>query len=248
MKEIKGIPKVSRIQFYTSAAGILKNPLPFHHRNFERLGDTFQLNVGLGRKIIFSRDAGFADYVLQKNQKNYHKSPIQTQDMAKYLGKGLLTSEGELWRKQRRLVQPAFHKKQLANLLDSIKAAVVTELNKIKTDKPRDIFPVFNDLAFQTVVKSLFSSAVGQKEINRLQYITEAAQKMLVRELRQPYFSWYFKWGGPIKKHLALTQEAREILKRLIDERKASQKGRVTCSICCSTRAMKTGQQWMKSS
>ncbi|WP_424493095.1 cytochrome P450 [Salinimicrobium sp. GXAS 041] len=224
MKEIKGIPKVSRIQFYTSAAGILKNPLPFHHRNFEKLGDTFQLNVGLGRKIIFSRDAAFADYVLQKNQKNYHKSPIQTQDMAKYLGKGLLTSEGELWRKQRRLVQPAFHKKQLANLLDSIKAAVVTELNKIKTDKPHDIFPVFNDLAFQTVVKSLFSSAVGQDEINRLQYITEAAQKMLVRELRQPYFSWYFKWGGPIKKHLALTQEAREILKGLIEERKKSHK------------------------
>ncbi|NJY64079.1 cytochrome P450 [Salinimicrobium sp. CDJ15-81-2] len=222
MKDTKGISKVSRRHFYKSALGILRNPLPFHHHNFEKYGDTFLLNVGMGREIIFSRDAAFAEYVLQKNQKNYKKSEIQTKDMAKYLGHGLLTAEGELWKKQRKLIQPAFHKKQLAGLLDKVKAAIVVELDKIRTDAPMDIFPVFNDLAFQTVVKSLFSAAVGQQEINRLQYITEAAQKMLVKELRQPYLGWYFKGFGKIKKHLDLTDEARQILKRLIEERKKS--------------------------
>lgn len=216
------IPTVSMFRFYTSAGGILKNPLPFHHRNFEELGDTFRLHLGFGRKIVFSRDAGFAEYVLQKNHKNYHKSVIQTRDMAKYLGKGLLTAEGELWRRQRRLIQPAFHKKNLMPLLDSVKAAILVELNKITVDESMDIFPVFNDLAFQTVVKSLFSSAVGEKEINRLQYITEAAQKMLVKELRQPYLSWWFRAGGSIRKHLNLTREARVILKGIIEERKRS--------------------------
>ncbi|WP_324719988.1 cytochrome P450 [Salinimicrobium sp. HB62] len=224
MKKTHGIPKVSRKHFYKSALGILKNPLPFHHQNFDKHGDTFLLNVGMGREIIFSRDSAFAEYVLQKNQRNYKKSEIQTKDMAKYLGHGLLTAEGELWKKQRKLIQPAFHKKQLAGLLDKVQAAISEELNKLKTNAPMDIFPVFNDLAFQTVVKSLFSSAVGQREINRLQYITEAAQKMLVRELRQPYLSWYFTWTGKIKHHLALTTEAREILTRIIEERKQSKK------------------------
>ena len=224
MKNTQGIPTVSRFRFYTSARRILENPLPFHHKRFEELGDTFRLNLGFGRKIIFSRDSGFAEYVLQKNQRNYKKSEIQTKDMAKYLGHGLLTAEGELWKKQRKLIQPAFHKKQLAGLLDKVQAAIVVELKKIRTDAPMDIFPVFNDLAFQTVVKSLFSSAVGQQEINRLQYITEAAQKMLVRELRQPYLGWYFKWSGKIDKHLALTAEARQILTRIIEERKQSGK------------------------
>ncbi|CAM4246481.1 cytochrome P450 [Gillisia limnaea] len=218
----KNFPSVSMFRFFANSGSILKNPLPFHHENFEKLGDTFQLNIGPGKSVVFSRDAGFAQYALQKNQKNYKKSTIQTVDLAKYVGKGLLTSEGEHWRKQRKLIQPAFHKKQLMQLLETIQAAILTELGKIETKGPMDIFPIFNDLAFQTVVKSLFSSAVGESEISRLQYITEAAQKMLVKELRQPYLGWWFQLGGSIKHHVGLTQEAREILKTLVAKRKNS--------------------------
>lgn len=216
------IPSVSIFRFYANAHRILRNPLPFHHENFEKLGDIFRLSIGLKTSVIFIRDAGFAQYVLQKNQKNYKKSTIQTKDIAKYLGRGLLTSEGEHWRKQRKLIQPAFHKKQLVQLLDTIKAAILSELKKIRPDAPMDIFPVFNDLAFQTVVKSLFSSAVGEKEITRLQFITEAAQKMVVRELRQPYLGWWFRSSGQIKHHIDLTHEARNILRALVKARKRS--------------------------
>jgi cytochrome P450 len=220
--KFKTVPTVPAWEFYKNSLRILENPLIFHRRKFEKLGDTFRLKIGPTSSVIFSRNAAFAQYALQKNHKNFSKTTIQTQDMAKYLGKGLLTSEGEHWKKQRKLIQPAFHKKQLLLLLNSIKAAISTELNKIETGRPVDIFPVFNDLAFQTVVKSLFSSAVGQKEINRLQYITEAAQKMLVRELRQPYLGWWFSFSGKIKEHTDLTDEARDILRKLIEERRTS--------------------------
>ena len=86
-----------------------------------------------------------------------------------------------------------------------------------------DMYPIFNDLAFQTVVKSLFSSAASTEDMNRLQYITEAAQKMLVRELRQPYLGWWFKAGGIIEKHLVLTREARQILKKIVKIRRDSE-------------------------
>ena len=217
----KQIPKVQFIRFLRHARRILKNPLPFHHRNFQKHGDTFELDLGFGNSAIFSRDARFAQYVLQKNQKNYTKSAIQTEDLAKYVGKGLLTTEGEHWRKQRRLIQPAFHKKQLLLILDAIQAAIDHEIARVKIGEPFDVFPVFNDLAFQTVVKALFTTEIPKSTIARLQDITERAQMMLVKELRQPYKSWWFKWGGAIKKHIDLVNEAREILRTLVEERRA---------------------------
>ncbi|WP_417861187.1 cytochrome P450 [Winogradskyella sediminis] len=223
MNTKENIPTVPLSRFIKHSLDILKNPLPFHHQNFEAQGDVFRLKIGFKNSVIFIRDAAFAEYVLQKNQKKYTKSKIQTKDLVKYVGKGLLTSEGAHWKKQRKLIQPAFHKKQLANLLDSIKNAIVAEYNKIIPNEVIDIFPILNDLAFQTVVKSLFSSAVNQKDINRLQYITEQAQQMLVKELRQPYLGWWFNLGGDIQKHIDLTNEARQILKRIVNERRASQ-------------------------
>lgn len=219
---IQDIPSVPLTSFLKHSLEILKNPLNFHHANFTAKGDTFKLKVGFSNEIIFSRDATFAEYVLQKNQRNYTKSKIQTEDLVKYVGKGLLTSEGDLWKKQRQLIQPAFHKKQLANLLDKILEAILLEYQHLEVDKTTDMFPVFNDLAFQTVVKSLFSSAADAEDISRLQFITEAAQKMLVKELRQPYLGWWFKASGTIDKHLELTREARQILKNIVKVRRDS--------------------------
>jgi cytochrome P450 len=216
------IPQVSFLKFLNHANAILKNPLPFHSENFKNLGDIFRLNIGLGKSVLFCRDAGLLQHALQKNQKNYTKSYIQTKDLAKYIGKGLLTSEGEHWQRQRKLIQPAFHKSQLVLLLNTMQQTILTELNNIKTGEPADIFPVFNDLAFQTVVKSIFNIAISTADVASLQHTTEATQKMLVQELRQPFLVWWFILSGKTKKHLDLTQKSRTILKGLVEERKHS--------------------------
>ena len=220
----KNIPEVSLLKFIKHSLEILKNPLPFHNKNFIEKGDIFKLNVGFNTKIYFCRDAAFAKYVLQKNQKNYVKSKIQTVDLVKYVGEGLLTSEGEKWKKQRKMMQPAFHKKQLENLLSGMQDTIISEFKKIETHKKIDLFPILNDLAFQTVVKSLFTKAAKPEDMERLQYITEANQRMLVKELRQPYLAWWFKIGGALNSHLKLSEEARTILKQIVDDRKSSGK------------------------
>ena len=216
------IPEVSFLDFLKRAFEIVKNPLPFHHDNFEKKGDTFILNLGFRKRILFSRNADFLKYALQKNQRNFTKSEVQTKEVAKYLGKGLLTSEGSLWKKQRKLIQPTFHKKYLTQLLGIMQQTIREELSRIPTGKEVDIEPYFGRLAFQVVAKSLFSGAVREETITRLQEIVEASQKMLVRELRQPYLSWWFKYGGPLAKHFAMVKEARGLIKNIIGERKES--------------------------
>jgi len=224
MSSQKQIPSVPLIRFIKHSLEILNNPLPFHHRNFTEHGDVFRLNIGFNSGVFFCRDAAFAQYVLQKNQKNYVKSKIQTEDLVKYVGEGLLTSEGEKWKKQRKMMQPAFYKKQLENLLNGMQDTIVAEFSNIEPNKTIDLFPILNDLAFQTVVKSLFTKAAREKDMERLQFITEANQRMLVKELRQPYLGWWFKINGTIKKHLDLSKEARTILKGIVDDRKNSGK------------------------
>ena len=108
MNPKQNIPTVPLSKFIKHSLEILKNPLPFHHQNFEEQGDVFRLKIGFKNSVVFVRDATLAEYVLQKNQKNYTKSKIQTEDLAKYVGKGLLTSEGEHWKKQRKLIQKIF--------------------------------------------------------------------------------------------------------------------------------------------
>lgn len=219
----KKIPGVSFFKVYKNAARILKNPLPFHRENFEKLGDTFSVHLGFGYTSIFTRNREFAAHILQKQQKKYYKSKLQTVDLAKYIGNGLLTSNGDYWRKQRRLIQPAFHKKKLNTLIEAIQQAIHVELNNFTENEVADIYPKMSVLAFQVVAKSLFNTEISAKMV-RLQYITESAQKMLIKELRQPYKKWWFYFNGSIQKNKKLTKEARTILNDIIEERRASQK------------------------
>lgn len=201
---------------------ILKNPLPFHHENFERHGDTFRVQIGLGSPVVFTRDAFLIRHILQKNHRKYSKSKLQTEDLAKYIGKGILTSEGDFWRRHRRMIQPAFHKEKLRGLLGLMMQAIRENLEGLPSGKDFDVFPWMSDLAFQVVARSLFSASNLKEEMRRLQEITQVNQEMLIREMRQPYLGWWFKWSGAIRKHLGYAAEAREILNKIIQERVAS--------------------------
>ncbi|MEJ2161787.1 MAG: cytochrome P450 [Robiginitalea sp.] len=214
-----GIHEVSQWTVIKNRRSILRNPLPFHHENFIRYGDTFKVRIGPSSRVVFTRDASITRHILQKNHRNYQKSELQTRDLAKYIGKGILTSEGEFWRRHRKMIQPAFHKERLHGLLNLMFRAVRSELSGLPEHTPVDIYPRMSDLAFQVVAQSLFSAGDLRKDMNRLQQITETNQQMLIREMRQPYLKWWYKWSGRIGRHVEMSEEARQLLDRLIEDR-----------------------------
>ncbi len=216
------IPCIPRLEVFKNQSSIFRNPLPFHHENFEKLGDTFMVKLGAGYKVVFTRDAEAIKYILQKNHKNYHKSPFQTEDLGKYIGHGLLTSNGEHWRKHRRMVQPAFHKKKLVGLLGVMWSAVQEEIQRIDARKVQNVLPMMGDLAFQVVAKALFSAEDIRERMQKLQRITVMNQKMLIKEMRRPYLKWWFQLDGSIKRHLDLSKDAQKILDQIVEERLAS--------------------------
>jgi cytochrome P450 len=119
------------------------------------------------------------------------------------------------------MIQPAFHKRKLQGLLQIMYQAIKGELSKIKAGEIQDIYPLMGDLAFQVVATSLFSRDDIQVQMSALKEITEANQRMLIQEMRQPYLNWWYKFSGKINRHIKLSLKARAILSSIIKERLA---------------------------
>ena len=214
--------KLSLFKFFIDAEGIRRNPIPFHNKYFNKFGDSFSIRIGRSKYIVLSRDNEVAQYILQKNQKNYHKSKFQSVYLSKYLGKGLLTVDGEFWLKQRRLIQPAFHKQKMNQLIENMEQTIVFELDGLAEERAIDLFPVMSELAFNVVAKSLFQFSIAEEKLNRIKFIIEEVQNFLIKEIRLPHKAWWFSISGQVKKHLALAEENNKIILEIIEERLAS--------------------------
>lgn len=215
--------RLSILRFFLDAEGVRRNPIPFHKRYFEQLGDSFSLKIGVSKHIILSRDNEIAQYILQKNQKNYHKSKFQSVYLSKYLGKGLLTVDGDFWLKQRRLIQPAFHKQKMNQLVENMNLTIASELDNLVEEKSMDLFPVMSQLAFNVVAKSLFQLSISEEKLNRIKFIIEEVQNFLIKEIRLPHKAWWFSLSGQVKKHLELAEENNSIIQEIIEQRMTSE-------------------------
>ncbi|MGB8833355.1 MAG: cytochrome P450, partial [Candidatus Sulfotelmatobacter sp.] len=96
-----------------------RNAVQVLSRYTENFGDTFRIYIGGLKEAIVTIDPVVIQHVLKTNAENYQKSEIQVKRMGHFLGKGLLTTHGEPWRTQRRLIQTGFDRKQL-DVLSSI--------------------------------------------------------------------------------------------------------------------------------
>src|SRR5262245_51008035 len=75
-------------------------------------GDIFMLSSALGQAAGVGSPA-LARQVLVDHQARYQKKSRAYAVLRILMGNGLVTSEGEFWRGQRKLVQPAFHRRRL---------------------------------------------------------------------------------------------------------------------------------------
>lgn len=72
---------------------------------------------------VFTHDPDDVQHVFVRNHKNYVKSRSY-KGLRMIMGNGLVTSEGEFWKRQRKLSQPAFHRQRLEALANTMATAV----------------------------------------------------------------------------------------------------------------------------
>jgi cytochrome P450 len=102
---------------------IRRNPLDYLHQVWQAHGDVVQFPIPRPPSYLVNDPEGVRR-VLVSNARNYGKSTIQYRSLSLVTGDGLLVADGETWRRQRRMVQPAFHHKTLEGVVAHIEVAV----------------------------------------------------------------------------------------------------------------------------
>ncbi|HTW94728.1 MAG TPA: cytochrome P450 [Tepidisphaeraceae bacterium] len=97
---------------------------------FNRFGSIFRASV-YGTDVYVVSDPEHVDHVLRRNWQNYKKGQA-IKRIGFLLGNGLMVSEGEFWKSQRRMIQPAFHDKAIGAVINVILAANTALLQKWK--------------------------------------------------------------------------------------------------------------------
>ena len=221
-KEIKTIP---RLKVILGLFKFLRNPIPLIDEALEEYGDTYITYLGATTRSFMSRDPDFTQHILQKNNRNYHKSKLQTKAVGKYVGQGLLTTNGAYWLKQRRLIQPGFKKDKIVKLMGLMYEVVeeyVAELRSRLKDGPQEIeiTEEMSLLTLRIISKALFSTGIEGEQLELLNKAVTDLQEAIIKSVRQPMFNWWRKLTGEDAKNNRLSQQTYDLITGIIEARR----------------------------
>ena len=205
-----------------------RNPVQVLSKYTELLGDTFRFYFGGVKEAIVTTNPVVIQHVLKINSENYQKSEIQVKRMGRFLGKGLLTSHGEVWRTQRRLIQKGFDRKQLdvlSSIMQDSLAESLRDFDREARSGPVDIYPQLMKITFAMVGKSLFGAHLKDQDINLISRTIATVQEFIVRQTIQPYLNPWFAVSGELRRHEEMRARADGILLDYIKRRRQEAPG-----------------------
>ncbi|MER7166835.1 cytochrome P450 [Micromonospora sp. NPDC000207] len=128
----------------------------------DRYGDAARLPVG-PKELYFFNHPQHAKHVLADNAANYHKG-IGLVHARRALGDGLLTSEGELWRKQRKVIQPAFQSRRIADQAGAVaeEAAALVDRLRARRAAVVDVPEEMTALTLGVLGRTLLDTDLGR--------------------------------------------------------------------------------------
>jgi cytochrome P450 len=217
------IPVVSRFRCFTDSRAMFQNPVRVLSSYAETFGDTFKIYLGGLKEAIVTIDPAVIQHVLKTNAENYQKSHIQVKRMGHFLGKGLLTTEGEAWRTQRRLIQKGFDRTQLEALSTIMQESLADSLRDFDAQirrGPVDIYPRLMKITFAMVARSLFGARLKNEDIDLVSHTICTVQEFIVRQTLQPYLNPWFAVSGELRRHEDMRTRADAVLLEYIKKRR----------------------------
>src|SRR5579863_6790561 len=222
------VPAVPRFQSFLDSSAMAHNPVQVLSKYNAIHGETFRFYFGGVKEAIVTTDPVVIQHVLKTNSDNYHKSEIQKKRMGHFLGKGLLTTEGEPWKTQRRLIQSGFERKQLevlSSIMQDSLSESLRDFDQRARVGPVDIYPLMMRITFAMVGKSLFGARLKEEDIELISLAISTVQEFMVRQTIQPYLNPWFAVSGELRKHWDLRSRAFGVLDEYLQRRRKEAPG-----------------------
>ncbi len=200
---------------------VWRSPLDFLVNSTLEYGDVVRVQIR-DRTLIVISHPEHVKRVLLDNYKNY----IKGYDLAKPLfGNGLVSSDGEFWRRQRRLMQPMFHRRRIALMTETMVAATEEMLNRweryAQSGRPIDVTEQMMRLTRDIILTTMFSSGIGNVDAEAAGKAFGIALAHLDKYLFSPVQIPEYIPTPSMRRFRRAMNTLNEIVYRLIAERRA---------------------------
>src|SRR5262245_11364060 len=143
-----------------SLAEFRRDMLGFYMRCAQEYGDCSGFRLGM-RRLCLVNHPDLIEFVLTQGARHFSKRTYVLKLLDPILGQGLLTSEGELWLRQRRLAQPAFLKQRIAGYGPVMVAYAQRLADSWRDGEEHDLHADMMKLTLEIVAKTLFDADVA---------------------------------------------------------------------------------------
>ncbi|MDY7229374.1 cytochrome P450 [Hyalangium rubrum] len=188
-------PRVPGLPLVGNLPRLLAQRFDFLEEARRQAGELFLLDLGLGKAVALCHPR-HAQHVLVDRARNYTKGGPMWDSIRSFLGNGLPVSEGEFWKRQRRMIQPAFHHQRLVSLIGEMVEAIDACLEEAwepaaRTGEPFDAAKAFTRVTMNVLVRALFGSGLEPRETEQVAqaftYVNAYMMKGLVTNSLPPW-------------------------------------------------------------
>ncbi len=208
----------------TELLAFRRSPLGYLTKLHRVYGDTVAFGFR-SRPIVLVASPEGVGHVLVENHRNYEKQSLGYEKLRLALGSGLLTSEGDFWRRQRRIAQPAFHRERLVKLGSCMTESTVKMLNEWdRGPRQVDVAEQMMSLTLDIIGRTMFSRPMSDFATDVSQVMDVALHYLdeRINSLTAP-FAFVERLPLPANRRFrAAMQDADEMITNLIAERRAA--------------------------
>ena len=190
MKDFRQLPGPKGNFFLGNALQVNKDLLGFMTHCSEQYGEIVPSRLGLIPCCLINKPE-YIEQILQKRELFVKNNP-SWRNLRTMVGQGLLTSEGDLWARQRRLIQPVFHQKRINGYAETMVHYTNDFLLTWKDGEIRDIHEDMMHLTLNIVTKTIFDIDITGTEGKTIADSLTIAMEWLESQRKQGFLELFW--------------------------------------------------------